>query len=127
MAADDRHRPGDAVTPVDRGRGAVAWLASGTFSVFTSELLIAKVPSRSPTRAQDVPSLFCVPMVNVCVALLSGELAKSMTSCGFSNPCWAVVGPSQRTARKFDSVLRSVCRFVWLMSPVPFNQCHCFP
>jgi hypothetical protein len=41
----------------------------------------------SPTRAQNVPSLICALLVNVCDALLSSELVKAITSCGFSKPC----------------------------------------
>jgi hypothetical protein len=36
----------------------MAWLANGNLKVFESELLIANVPSRPSTRANDVSSLF---------------------------------------------------------------------
>ena len=66
---------------------AAAWMASGNFKVFKSGLLIEKLPSRPSTRAHHVPSLFCAPTLNLCDALLSGEVVKASTSCGFSKPC----------------------------------------
>src|SRR5438093_237410 len=47
----------------------------------------AKVPSRPSTRAHHVPSLFCAPIVNLWDVLLSGEVVKASTTCGFPKPC----------------------------------------
>ena len=49
---------GDEVAVGEVFGGAMPWLASGNLKVFESELLIAKVPSRPSTRANDVSSLF---------------------------------------------------------------------
>ena len=69
------------------GGAAVACASSGNLKVFKSELLIAKVPSRPSTRAHHVPSLFCAPIVNLWDVLLSGEVVKAITTCGFPKPC----------------------------------------
>ena len=49
---------GDEVAVGEIYGGAMTWLASGNLKVFESELLIANVPSRPSTRANDVSSLF---------------------------------------------------------------------
>jgi hypothetical protein len=49
---------GDAIAVAEALDGAMAWLGTGNFKLFKSELLISNVPSLPSTRAQHVPSLF---------------------------------------------------------------------
>src|SRR5207237_4651332 len=87
------------------GVGEAAAFAKGNFSAVKSGLLITNVPSRSSVLANHIASSVCLPMVNLCCALSSGELVKLMTNCGVSKACSGFVAPAQRTARSEERVL----------------------
>src|SRR5207249_6937435 len=77
-------------------------------------LLLIYPPHPQPTLfpyttlfRSHVPSPAALPTNSLCEMLSSGEVVSEIASCGLSKPCCGMVGPTQRTARKFDSRLSS--------------------
>src|SRR5438874_9725731 len=103
---------GDAFAPAAGAGGLPGAIARGSRSTLKSESLMIKVPSRSSTCANHVPSPAVLPTNSLCEILSSGEVVNEIASCGLSKPCWGMFGPTQRTARKFDSILSSDWRLV---------------
>ena len=103
---------GDVFAPAAGAGGLPGAIARGNRSTLRSESLMTKVPSRSSTCANHVPSPAMLPTNSLCGLLSSGEVVNEIASCGLSKPCCGMIGPTQRTARKFDNVLSSDRRLV---------------
>src|SRR5438067_11639210 len=90
--------------------------ASGNRKVLKSTSLMTKAPSCSSACADHVALSALPPISSLCAFLSSGDVVNVIASCGFSRPCSAAAPPgSHRTACKFDKVVSSDCKFVWLI------------